>query len=65
MNQVYGWGDQHSVCVGVQNFPSLRRCSSGAGAGVYSPTFETFTWYPTIDNNAGSSNTVHGVSFAP
>jgi len=63
MHQVYGWGDQHSVCVQAANLPSTRRCSSGPGAGVYSPVFEEFTWYPRIDNNAAGTNSVHGLSF--
>jgi len=65
-NQLYGWGDQHSVCVQVANFqPQTRRCSSGPGAGVYTPVFEPWTWYPQIVNNAAGTNTVHGISFAP
>lgn len=65
MNQVYGWGDHHSVCVQLSNFNTTRRCSSGPGAGVYTPVFETITWYPTISNNAAGANTVHGIALGP
>lgn len=65
MNQLYGWGDQHSVCVGWQYNGAVTRCSSGPGAGVYTPVFETFTWYPMIRNNSAGTNTVHGVVLWP
>lgn len=65
MHQVYGWGDQHSVCVGSMSMSSTWRCSSGPGAGVYSTTFGPLTWYPGIQNNAAGTNTVHGISFTP
>ena len=63
--QLMGWGDQHSVCVQVSNFKETRRCSAGPGHGVYTPTFEPWTWYPLISNNAKGTNTVHGISFQP
>lgn len=65
MNQLYGWGDQHSVCVGWRYNNSVTRCSSGPGAGVYTPQFETWTYYPMIRNNATGTNTVHGVVLWP
>jgi hypothetical protein len=66
MNQIYGWGDQHSVCVALHNsIPETKRCSSGPGAGVYTPLFNVITWYPLIQNNAAGSNTVHGISLGP
>lgn len=63
--QIMGWGDQHSVCVQVSNFKETRRCSTGPGNGVYTPTFEPWTWYPQISNNAKGTNTAHGISFQP
>jgi hypothetical protein len=65
MNQVYGWGDQRSVCVGISGAQWSWRCSSGPGAGVYSPTFGPGTFYPGISNNAAGANTVHGVALSP
>jgi hypothetical protein len=63
-HQVYGWGDQHSVCVWVAAaVNSTKRCSSGPGAGVYSPVFSEFLTYPYISNNAAGTNTLHGISF--
>jgi hypothetical protein len=64
-NQVYGWGDQHSVCVGIAGAAWSFRCSGGPGAGVYSEVFGYGTYYPGIRNNAAGSNTLHGVSLAP
>lgn len=66
MHQVYGWGDQHSVCVGAAGLEdTVRRCSSGPGAGVYTPIFGPLTWYPHIDNHAAGTNTLHGITFTP
>jgi hypothetical protein len=65
MNKLYGWGDQHSVCVGLRGSYMYWRCSSGPGVGVYTPTFEPFVWYPHIQNNAAGTNTVHGVVLSP
>jgi hypothetical protein len=61
LNQVYGWGDQHSVCVEAYSYFSSRRCSSGPGAGVYTPTMGNAVAQPRILNNAAGTNTVHGV----
>lgn len=63
LSQVYGWGDQHSVCVESYPTSSSRRCSSGAGAGVYTPNLGKVAGMPTIANNAAGTNTVHGVVF--
>src|SRR5690349_19014353 len=65
LNQTYGWGDQHSVCVGVAVFNWSFRCSSGPGAGVYSTKVEYMPYIPAIRNNASGSNTVHGVYLYP
>jgi hypothetical protein len=72
--QTYGWGDQHSVCVwasygGPIETPlggsSYKACSSGPGAGVYSPAYwENLLLYPGIKNNAAGNNTVHGNTFS-
>ena len=63
LSQVYGWGDQHSVCVEAYPTSSSRRCSSGPGAGVYTPNLGSVPGMPTIINNASGTNTVHGVVF--
>lgn len=63
---VYGWGDQHSVCVGAPGFEeTVRRCSSGPGVGVYSAKFGPLTWYPHIENHAAGTNTLHGIVLGP
>jgi hypothetical protein len=61
LNQVYGWGDQHSVCVEAYPYNSSRRCSSGPGAGVYTPAMGNIVAQPRILNNAAGTTTVHGV----
>jgi hypothetical protein len=63
MYQAYGWGDQHSVCVGAGGQSTIR-CSSGPGAGVYSATIPWGLYVPTITNNAGGTNTVHGITLS-
>lgn len=65
LHQVYGWGDQHSVCVSIVPYSWTERCSSGPGAGVYSPTVTYMQYVPRISNNAAGSNLVHGISFTP
>lgn len=65
----YGWGDQHSVCVYASQSEggggTTYKCSGGSGQGVYNPAGVTAYLYPKISNNAGGSNTVHGVAFQP
>jgi len=61
--QLMGWGDQHSVCVSVDQ--ATRRCSAGPGHGVYTPTFGPFLVNPLIVNNAKGSNTAHGIVYQP
>lgn len=68
--QTYGWGDQHSVCVGFRFYPPPTQifgaaCSSGPGVGVYSAKVTSQFLYPWIGNNAAGSNTVHGVALQP
>jgi hypothetical protein len=69
VNALYGWGDQHSVCVlyGATEGPGgfSQACSGGGGQGVYDPLGSTGYLYPKISNNSGGANTVHGVAFAP
>jgi hypothetical protein len=67
INQVFGWGDQHSVCVGIPGLEyAVKRCSSGPGAGVYSGQLnEAITAYAHIENHAAGSNTVHGIALGP
>ena len=62
--QVYGWGDQGTVCVGIVSVTGLS-CSSGAGSGVYSAAyFENVYSTPYIENRSGGNNFVHGISLA-
>ena len=66
--QTYGWGDHASVCVWIQNWPSGKNCSAGAGHGVYSgviPCCFYGGWPPLISNNSAKTNTVHGVALQP
>jgi hypothetical protein len=62
--RVYGYGDQHSVCVGTSAY-TYSACSGGPGKGVYAPVGYTAWLYPWIQNNAAGSNRVHGVAFGP
>ena len=60
--QTYGWGDQGAVCVLIAGWTGAN-CSSGAGAGVYSPQLSSdVNGYPRIMNNTGGNNYVHGVA---
>lgn len=61
MYAVFGWGDQHSVCVGwsVVTGP----CSGGPGQGVYDAFGTTHYAAPRISNNAPGTNTVHGRAY--
>lgn len=66
INQAYGWGDQHSVCVGLAPLSSSYNCSSGPGAGVYSwNSGEAHYYNPAIQNHAAGNNTVHGIYLFP
>lgn len=62
---LYGWGDQHSVCVGVYELPGHYTCSGGAGQGTYNDLGTTAWFTPWIQNNAEGNNTVHGVAYQP
>lgn len=62
--QVYGWGDQHSVCVGVNEMVKIT-CSGGPEQGTYNNFGNSYRRTPKISNNAYGSNTVHGVAFQP
>jgi hypothetical protein len=59
---VFGWGDQHSVCVRTVQV-GVTTCSGGAGQGTYDNFGFTFGGEPQIFNNAAGNNTVHGVSY--
>jgi hypothetical protein len=67
VNQAYGWGDQHSVCVGIEPFDNWSwNCSSGPGSGVYSAKLnEAMNAWPAIKNHAAGTNTVHGIYLFP
>ena len=67
---VFGWGDQHSVCVGAATVNGLIgagiRCSGGPGEGVYDPVApesEPINFNPGIRNNAAGANVVHGIAY--
>jgi hypothetical protein len=60
---VFGWGDQHAVCVGALQGGGVA-CSSNPGEGAYAPTTTAYT-YPWISNRAAGSNRVHGVAYQP
>lgn len=66
---LYGWGDQHSVCVSVVVNPPgpgfNSACSGGPGQGVYDPMGQTVSAYPGINNNSNGTNVVHGVAYIP
>jgi hypothetical protein len=64
MYAVFGWGDQHSVCVGASPGAPVR-CSGGPGEGVYDPFGYTAYLTPFISDNAAGSNVVHGVAYQP
>jgi hypothetical protein len=61
---VYGWGDNHTVCVTTQEVGSFA-CSTGPGAGAYVNFGFTFWGTPKIENNAVGNNLVHGVAYQP
>ncbi len=61
-HELMGWGDQHSVCIGMSYM--VTRCSGGPGAGVYTSS-ELGYWIagtPWIENQAPGWNVVHGRS---
>jgi hypothetical protein len=64
---IYGWGDQHAVCIFVSTgtgYPYYQKCSGGPGEGVYSAIGGPETqWYPSITNIAGNGNIVHGRAY--
>ncbi len=63
---VYGWGDQHSVCVygsRVGGAPVVQACSGGPGQGVYAAQGTSEVLTPVIRNNAGGGNIVHGRAY--
>lgn len=64
-DQDYGWGDEHSVCVGLRPL-TVEACSGGPGQGVYSGKLPEFlNADPWIANHAAGYNYVHGVYFTP
>lgn len=70
LNQLYGWGDQHAICLWVAGAPGAvgakAGCSGGPGEGVYSPQWPEYIHvYPQITNSAAGANRVHGVAFQP
>ena len=65
LEAVYGWGDQHSACVGTAETGGATVCSGGPGAGAYNPFGSFAVRTPLIRNNGGSANTLHGVAYTP
>lgn len=70
MYGLYGDGNDHSVCVypgtgGGDIWGGQIACSSGPGVGVVLNLGYTSYLQPTISNNAGGNNTVHGEVFQP
>jgi len=56
---VYGVGNDHSVCVGVDSV-GVKMCSSGPGKAVLNESFGKGFGFPYIENNAAGSNKVYG-----
>jgi hypothetical protein len=65
LNGVYGWGDQHSACVGTAETGGATSCSGGPGAGVLQSYGSFAVRTPLIKNNGGSANTLHGEAYTP
>lgn len=66
LHAVWGYGDQHSVCVSSKVNEAM--CSSGPGVAVYNPNPEQWYWIygnPAIRNNAAGWNIVHGSAEVP
>lgn len=75
LDRVYGWGDEHGVCVswafteGGGGYGGA--CTPYQDTGVYSGFVyveeEQKFWplYPVIINNSPYKNTVHGIAFIP
>lgn len=61
---VYGWGENHTVCVSSVEVGSFA-CSPQPGAGAYVNFGFTFWGTPRIENNAVGNNVVHGVAYQP
>lgn len=62
--ELYGWGDEHIVCIRAYSLPE-QACSSGPGQGVYDPLRETVYSYLLIENHAPGAGWVHGVVYEP
>jgi hypothetical protein len=62
MYQVYGWGENASVCVVPEPYGYAERCSGGPNQGVYSADLgENKPARAAIINHAGVANRVHGL----
>lgn len=64
LTRVYGWGDQHPVCVLAWGASGMV-CSNKAGTGVYSPVWPAGWYTPSIMNGGLSNNVVHGAAIQP
>jgi hypothetical protein len=66
---VGGWGDQHSMCVGIgwngPGFWGAKTCSGGPGQWTYNALGTSVYGYPKIENNAAGWNVVHGRAYQP
>lgn len=66
---VYGWGEQHSVCVYARGWPigsaNGYTCSSGPSQGVVVNLNNSYYAKPGIQNNASGNTRVQGEAFQP
>jgi len=61
LNGVSGYGEQHSVCVGIE---AIGRVCSGGPGQIATYNFGSTVYYrPRIENNAAGNNLVHGNTF--
>jgi hypothetical protein len=77
LDRVYGWGDEHGVCVYFSLFEGggplqgSNTCTPYQDTGVYSPYDQVneepgfAVLYPHVNNNSQYKNTVHGIAFTP
>lgn len=61
LSGVTGYGDQHSVCVGIGAISG--RCSGGPGQQASYYWGSVIYAQPRIENNAAGNNFVHGETF--
>lgn len=67
LTQLYGVGNEHSVCIGAVDWLPVK-CSGGPGQGVLDDFYYTGWWpnspgYPWIQNQAAGSTVVYGHAY--